>query len=619
MLKLSWHAARACLLPAALLVLLSGCGGGKEAAPEASNTAPPELAAPTAPGMSPANPVPYTAGMDPHAQRFAVAATVDDGAAFMGCHAAGAPRRLTRRQLVQALSDITLQLSNDSALAAGVAPLVQETALFPPDTLVNPDSARHVGYERLDTTLSSRQLGALHTTAVTLATRMTADAARVAQLLGTCSGTAACLEAFVRKAGRLYFRQPLSTAEVALYVGAAGGATTGPALAKVLATMMASPKFYLVVERGQGQAEGRCRALSAHELAARLSLHFWDTVPDAALAAAADDGSLLRADVLQVQVARLVRDPRADGPLRRFFEHWWRLQELTALDGKVGNARFDAFAAGYRPLPGTRDAAITEVLDMVSHVAARNGSLQQLLTNRQSFARSSDLATLYQTPVWDGRSEPPLFAQPERVGLLTRVGMLAHGATDTTLPIQRGIRVLSALTCQTLPPPAMDQSNASADLSGVLTTRQRTERVTQMPGTSCVGCHQTSINPWGFVFEGFDALGRVRQREVVYDDSGRVRGERPLDTGVVAALSGLPPRAMATAAEAQQLVLESGHFERCFARNYVRYTFGRNDGSADAELVESLRRQAASGANLRSLMATVALRKEFTHILTVQP
>lgn len=359
--------------------------------------------------------------------------------------------------------------------------------------------------------------------------------------------------------------------------------------------------------------------MSAHELAARLSLHFWDTVPDAALAAAADDGSLLRADVLQVQVARLVRDPRADGPMRRFFEHWWRLQELTALDGKVGNARFDAFAAGYRPLPGTRDAAITEVLDMVSHVAARNGSLQQLLTNRQSFARSSDLATLYQTPVWDGRSEPPLFAQPERVGLLTRVGMLAHGATDTTLPIQRGIRVLSALTCQTLPPPAMDQSNASADLSGVLTTRQRTERVTQMPGTSCVGCHQTSINPWGFVFEGFDALGRVRQREVVYDDSGRVRGERPLDTGVVAALSGLPPRAMATAAEAQQMVLESGHFERCFARNYVRYTFGRNDGSADAELVESLRRQAASGANLRSLMATVALRKEFTHILTVQP
>lgn len=595
--------------------LLTACGGGQ------GGGSPAGTAGSSNSGSGPvaAAPVVATPGMDPHAQRATVAAAETSAEAFVGCHAAGQPRRLTRRQLVQALGDITRQLSGDSTLAASVAGLVTEQALFPPDTLVNPDSARHTGFERLDSTLSTRQVGALHSTAVSLATSLTNSSARVTQLLGSCSDNATCLANFVRKAGRLVFRQPLTPAEVDIYVAAAGGATTGPALAKVLASMLASPQFYLVVERGSGSADGGCKALSAHELATRLSLHFWDTVPDATLSKAADDGSLLRPEVLQAQVSRLVADARAEGPMRRFFEQWWRLQELTALDGKVGNARFDAFAAGYKPLPTTRDAAITEVLDMVSYVAERNGSLQQLLTDRHAFARSSDLATLYNTPVWDGQSPPPLFTQPERVGLLTRVGLLANGSTDTTLPIQRGIRVLSALTCQALPPPAMDQSNAKVDLSGVLTTRQRTERVTQMAGTSCVGCHQATINPWGFVFEGFDALGRVRQLETVLDDSGKKLGDKPLDTGVVAQLSGLLPRAISTAGEAQQLVLESGHFERCFARHYVRYAFGRNDTTADTDLVESLRRQAANGTNLRSLMASVALRKEFTHIRSVQP
>jgi hypothetical protein len=212
-----------------------------------------------------------------------------------------------------------------------------------------------------------------------------------------------------------------------------------------------------------------------------------------------------------------------------------------------------------------------------------------------------------------------VFSEPDRVGLTTRIAMIANGSSDTTLPIRRGIRVLSALTCQTLPPPAMDQSNAKADLTGVLTTRQRTERVTQMEGTSCIGCHLAQINPFGFVLERFDALGRVRQTEVVRDDNGNVLGEKPIDTAAVATLAGIAARSVATAGEAQQLILDSGASEKCFARNYTRYTFGRADTANDAELVEALRQQAASGTNIRRLMAAVALRKEFQMIAKVAP
>jgi hypothetical protein len=590
---------------------LAACGGGSGGD------------APAAGGSGPVNPVvtAYTQGMDPHAQVQGVAVAESLPDHFPGCHAAGTPRRLTRTQLVNSLTDVVQQLTGEAALAATVSPVVLDQAQFPPDTLVDPDSTRHTGYERLDTALTARQVAALHQTAETLAKSITADSTRVTRLLGNCGSDAnACMAGFSRRAGRLFFRKPMTDAEVAVYVKAAGGAMTPEAMSKVLATMMAAPSFYLRVELGQaGSGDGQCVALTAHELASRLSYQFWDTVPDATLAALADDGTLLDPTVYQAQVARLVADARADAPTRRFFSRWFKLEELVSMNGKVGNPKFDAFAGSYKPLSTTRDAAIAEVLDMVSYVAGRDGSLQQLLTDRHSFARTPDVATLYNTAVWDGHSTPPLFTEPERAGLLTRVAMIANGSSDTTLPIRRGIRVLNALTCQTLPPPAMDQSNAKADLSGVLTTRQRTERITQMEGTSCIGCHLAQINPFGFVFERFDALGRLRQTEVVRDDNGNTLGEKPIDTAAVATLAGIAARSVATPVEAQQLILDSGALEKCFARNYARYTFGRSDTPNDTELVEALRQQAASGTNIRRLMAAVALRKEFQMIAKVAP
>lgn len=534
-----------------------------------------------------------------------------------GCYPADTLRRLTRTQFINAMSDVTRALlRGDSSVATAVPGIVLSQAQFPADLSVNPDSARHKGYERLDQSLNVRQAAAIDASAKAIAAALTADATRTAALLGSCSGTAECLDGFVRRAGRLMFRQPLSDAEVAIYRNAAGNATHAGALAKVVATMIASPKTWFVIERAQPHDSGTtCAPLTAHGLATRLALHLWDTVPDAALAAAADDGSLLQPNVYAAQVTRMLADPKADIALRNFFRQWFRLEELVALDGKVGNAKFDAFAAGFKPLPTSRDAAVNEVLDMVSWVAANNGSLQQVLTDRHSFARSDDIATLYRTPVWaGGTATPPTFTEPQRVGLMTRIGVIAHGASDITLPIQRSARLLSALTCQAVPPPVMDQSNKAADLSGVLSTRERTKRITEMEGTSCVVCHKTFLNPWGFVYEGFDALGRVRSTEVVRDDTGKSLGELAVDASVTAKLEGLAARPLSTMADAQQYVLDSGAFEGCFAKHQVRYAFGRAETADDAEVIEWLRQQAASGANLRSLFGAIVQRPEFKSI-----
>ena len=129
---------------------------------------------------------------------------------------------------------------------------------------------------------------------------------------------------------------------------------------------------------------------------------------------------------------------------------------------------------------------------------------------------------------------PPLFAEaaarrPADAHRHDRQRRLGHHAADPA----RASASSSALTCQALPPPAMDQTNKAADLSGVLSTRERTERVTEMEGTTCVGCHKAMLNPWGFVFEGFDALGRVRSSEVVRNDSGAAAGREGRSTPAV--------------------------------------------------------------------------------------
>jgi hypothetical protein len=573
------------------------------------------------PAQGPANPPSPSSGstlvmpIDPHAQIARAAPTpAAANVPSPGCYSAAVPRRLTRTQYINALTDWSNALISDSGIGARIQTLVIDTAQFPIDASINPESSRHQGYYRLDPTVTMRQVTGVYTVAKALAADLASSDARAATLLGNCTGEA-CLNAFIRKAGRILFRQPLTDAEVAVYRRAAGSATDRAGVTKLLATMIASPKSYYVLERGDtSDTTSACIALSPHELASRLSLHLWDTIPDATLRADADSAALLQPAVYASQVRRLMADARADAALRSFFRQWFRLDELVALNGKVGDPRFDAFAGSFRPQATTRDAAINEVLDMVSYVAARNGSLQQVLSDRHSFARTADIAELYKTPVWNGSGTPPTFTEAERVGLLTRIGLIANGSTDTTLPIQRGIKVLSALTCQALPAPAMNQTNMAADLSGILSTRERTERVTQMEGTSCIGCHREVINPWGFVFEGFDALGRVRRTEVVRSDTGAALGEKAIDASVVTRLGNLATQPMSTAAQAQQYVLESGEFEHCFARNYFRYALGRTEVDSDAEVIETVRKQAVNGANLRSLFASIVTRDEFKSI-----
>ena len=108
------------------------------------------------------------------------------------------------------------------------------------------------------------------------------------------------------------------------------------AMIEVLATVIASPKFlYLVQSRSKKDSKGS--RLSDYELASRLSMFLWSSLPDQELMDLAISGKLKEADVLSGQTERMLADPRADRFSKHFVRQWLGMQLLDYLqvDRKV--------------------------------------------------------------------------------------------------------------------------------------------------------------------------------------------------------------------------------------------------------------------------------------------
>jgi hypothetical protein len=110
------------------------------------------------------------------------------------------------------------------------------------------------------------------------------------------------------------------------------------------------------------------------------------------------------------------------------------------------------------------------------------------------------------------------------------------------------------------------------------TNRQIVEEHTEAR-SGCKACHEQMINPYGFVFENYDATGAFRTLD---------RG-LPVD----ASASPLLDSAMVPVADGVEFVealSESREAHDCFAQHLVEYAQGRTAAEADRGLIESLAR-----------------------------
>lgn len=120
------------------------------------------------------------------------------------------------------------------------------------------------------------------------------------------------------------------------------------------------------------------------------------------------------------------------------------------------------------------------------------------------------------------------------------------------------------------------------------------------------------MNPIGYVLERYDALGRYRTVEHIFDEAtGAEVNALPIDSRSTPGIVPGDPTEIETGPELSRLVADSGRAEPCFARQYFRFTHHREEVVAeDACTLESVR-AAVSGGNLRDALMAIALSPSF--------
>jgi hypothetical protein len=475
-------------------------------------------------------------------------------------------------------------------------------------------------FARMDAAVTQTHVDNFYALGDGLAKALTADGAAVAALLGSCSsstGNAAntCIDTFIREFGARALRRPVSEDELAFYreVYAAPGVIDSRALRDLVTVLLNAPQLvYQLEDHGSDTAKPGIVALSPHELAARLSYHFLESSPDDELLAAADDGSLTDEQTFAKQVSRLLASPRARETMGLFVYEWFGFTNLRELNGYVGDPVFDAFSAGMQPSAELREAMIDDVTSsLLYHAFELGDGMEGWMNSQYSFAQSDELAAIYGTAKWDGQSEPPSFPADERAGLLTRAALLSTG-TANTRPIMKGVFIRTRLLCDSIAAPPANVANVPPELSDELSTREVVEQLTEQKGSNCSSCHSTLINGLGFATENFDSLGRHRLGQKLFDETGSMVAEVPVDTQSVPRVWSSDQEPVSDAFELTDRLLQSGKLEACFARQYLRFTLGREENvNADGCALEDTRKALATSGSFEESLASLALRPEF--------
>lgn len=464
-----------------------------------------------------------------------------------------------------------------------------------------PDDSLGDSFRSLDNRISLEHVQAYFNVGVAVGEAIAAEPATLRAVAGDCAMRApladSCARDFIARFGQLAYRRPLADAEVDdLAELNDGKRTPAEAVRAIVIVTLSSPRFvnHLEIDGSEvGNAEDLLQ-LTAYEIASRLSYLFWQTMPDEELFAAAADGSLATEAGFAAQLARVFDDERTRTTLWQFWNEWLRLEKFTGFE--ITRPGFMSLAEG----ESVGEAGHDHYSDMVQEVRDltelftfdRKGTVGELLSTDISVTRSRDLARLYGAQPWTGSGAYPTLPSGTRAGLLQRAALLVSNL-ETTNPFHRGAFVRRNLLCDplaqpdpnTLPPGSLDPPPVTADD----TTRERFAK--KVEGNQiCATCHN-QFSAIGFALESFDALGRYRARERVFDEqTGEEIADLPLDVSGVPRVEFDDDRPITSAAELNQRIIESEKVESCLASKYFSFASRRVSeyGTLDACAVDDL-------------------------------
>jgi hypothetical protein len=370
----------------------------------------------------------------------------------------------------------------------------------------------------------------------------------------------------------------------------AAGESQPTAYCAALQGMLTSRNFIYLVE---GSPEARTH-LNDWELASRLSYFLWSSMPDDRLFQAATAGRLHQEE-LPNQVDRLLQDERINRFVDDFARQWLQLHRVGMFppDKKLYPSYDDWLQASMRAEP----------VEFFREMLTKNLPIQDMLDSNWTVANAR-LCDFYglPEPSSDGFHRVTLPPEHHRGGLLTMGAILGLTSDGTRhRPVHRGVWLSEAIFNKTPPsPPAnVDPIEPNTPQSPKATIRQKLANHAQVP--SCAACHK-GIDPFGFAFDQYDAIGQWRTHESVAAGTGE---DPPVDA------SGTLPdgRAFQDAAQFKQLlVADRDKVAKAFIEHLCTYALRRVltiDDQEDIQAIAQIAKQ--NDYRIRDIVRAVAL------------
>src|SRR5260370_23425180 len=187
--------------------------------------------------------------------------------------------------------------------------------------------------------------------------------------------------------------------------------------------------------------------------ASRLSYAIWDTMPDAALLAAAARGELATPQDVEKTARRMLDDPRAHEGLGEFAGQWLRFDRI--LTANKDRRKFPQFKRE------TAVAMTEEALAFVGDLVWNSRNFMELFTANYGFV-DVEPAPIYKVPAPAKEFDRVAFpACSDRAGIRGQAMFLTLTAKpEDSSPTARGLFVREQFLCQHVPdPPAGVNTN----------------------------------------------------------------------------------------------------------------------------------------------------------------
>jgi hypothetical protein len=385
-----------------------------------------------------------------------------------------------------------------------------------------------------------------------------------------CSASAnspACLVDQAKKFVNKAFRGVASDAQLTRYSDFLTTSVTAVGLPSAIADLvdvtLTSPNY---VFREEVLTDGSGLIMPAQQLQ-NITYTLADAPPETVgLTSATPNAYLQTPELAQKTIDQVLATQEARAKLLRFFVAWLEVKEPDEFT--IATSVFPEFT------PEVAAAVVNETKTFLDRqLSTAVPRMKDLTESTQSIVSSAE-AFLYGT---SGPSAPTLvdLDPTKRLGIFTQPGVLAsHSGPTTTRLVKRGVFFTRKVMCLPLGSPPPDVDTTIPPTAGA-TERQRVETVTAQP--RCAACH-AFINPFGFMQENFDAIGRWRTT-----DEGT-----PIDANITVSFLDEGKLSTSSPVDALRGFTRSLRFQQCFARQLFRFYTGRDETVGDDPVLRQM-------------------------------